>query len=257
MTKLGSIRSGVVDSQLRRGLNALEELAARPQTAAELARRLGVNRSTALRLLQELEGMGYVSRDGASKHFSIAVERLYRLIASGDDHWDWAELVDSALVRVRDECGEAAMQAVPAGEAMVYLAFFPSTHPVAVREQIGTVRPMHCSALGKAYLSALDETLLEAQLARLSYRGGTSRAATGPKQLMQRLADARERGFAIDDEETFDGVVCVAVPLRIGGSLVGAAGISGPVDRLPSERVERIGGAVRESLSSLGAAARL
>ena len=251
MSKLGA-----VESQLRRGLSALESLAARPQTAAELARQLGVNRSTALRLLQELEGMGYVSRDEASKRFSIAVERLYGLIASRNDHWDWAELVDSALVRVRDAYGEAAMQAVPAGEAMVYLAFFPSTHPVAVREQIGTVRPMHCSALGKAYLSALDEGSLEAQPPRLSFRGGTGRAATGPEELRRRVTEASELGFAIDAEETYDGVVCVAVPMRIGGTLVGAAGISGPVHRLPAERVEEIGHALGESLSSLDGVAR-
>ena len=115
---------------------------------------------------------------------------------------------------------------------------------------------MHCSALGKAYLSALDEVSLEAQLPRLSYRGGTSRAPTGPEELRQRLTQARGLGFAIDGEETFDGVVCVAVPMRIGGSLVGAAGISGPVNRLPPERVEEIARALRESLSSLDAVVR-
>ena len=145
------------------------------------------------------------------------------------------------------------MQAVPAGEAMVYLAFFPSTHPVAVREQLGTLRPMHCSALGKAYLSALDEASLEAQLPRLSYRGGTGRAPTGPQELRQRLIEARGLGFAIDAEETYDGVVCVAVPTRIGGALVGAAGISGPAQRMPAERAEEIGHALVESLSPLGA----
>src|SRR5439155_7510076 len=103
------------------------------------------------------------------------------------------------------------------------------------------------------YLSALDEASLEAQLPRLSYRGGTGRAATGPDELRQRLVEAGAVGFAIDGEETFDGVVCVAVPMRIGGALIGAAGISGPVHRLPAERVEEIGRALGEGLSSLGA----
>jgi len=250
------VRPAVAESQLRRGLRALEELAERPQTAAGLARTLGVNRSTALRLLLELEASGYVVRDGDSKRFSPAVERLYRLIATRDDHWDWAELVDSALVAMRDEWGEAAVQAVPAGGAMVYLAFFPSTHPVAVREQIGTVRPMHCSALGKAYLSALDAESLDVEVGRLSFEGGTSRAPRGPLELLKRLEEARERGFAVDQEETFDGVVCVAVPTRIGGALVGAAGVSGPVQRLPADKVELIGAALAERLSSLAAVAR-
>jgi DNA-binding IclR family transcriptional regulator len=252
----GAARRSVAESQLRRGLRALEELAVRPRTAAELARDLGVNRSTALRLLLELDAAGYVVRNGGSKRFSTSVERLYRLIASRDDHWDWAELVDSALVAIRDEYGEAAMQAVPAGGSMVYLAFFPSTHPVAVREQIGTVRPMHCSALGRAYLSALDAEALDVEVGRLSYEGGTSHAPRGPLELLKRLDEAREQGFAIDREETFEGVVCVAVPARIGGALVGAAGVSGPSHRLPPEKAKRIGLALVDRLSSLDAATR-
>jgi DNA-binding IclR family transcriptional regulator len=244
------------ESQLRRGLRALEELAAHPQTAAELARTLGVNRSTALRLLQELEGAGYVARDAASKRFSTVVERFYRLIALRDDHWDWAELIDSVLVSIRDEFGEAAMHAVPAGGSMVYLAFFPSAHPVAVREQIGTVRPMHCSALGRAYLSVLDEESLDVEAGRLGYEGGTDGAPKGPIELLARLAEAREQGFAVDREETFEGVVCVAAPTRIGRALVGAAGVSGPAHRLPGEKVELIGRALAERLASLTAVAR-
>ena len=115
---------------------------------------------------------------------------------------------------------------------------------------------MHSSALGKAYLSALDEASLDAEVGRLSYRGGTSRAATGPSELLQRLAEARGLGFAVDREETFDGVVCVAVPTRIGGALVGAAGVSGPSHRLPDDKVERLGHTLRERLSSLAAVGR-
>jgi DNA-binding IclR family transcriptional regulator len=251
-----SLRSAAAESQLRRGLRALEELAVSPKTAAELARSLGVNRSTALRLLQELETAGYVVRDEASKRFFTAVERLYRLIASGDDHWDWAELVDSVLVAIRDDFGEAAMQAVPAGGAMVYLAFFPSAHPVAVREQIGTVRPMHCSALGKAYLSALDQQSLDVEIGRMSFEGGTRRAPRGPEELKQRLAETRERGYASDREETFEGVVCIATPTRIDGALIGAAGVSGPAHRLPEATADLIGSALVERLSSLAAVAR-
>lgn len=238
-------------SQLARGLRALEEISARPQTAAELARALGVNRSTALRLLQELEAAGYVTRGGASRRFSTVVERLYALVAGHDDHSDWTELVHPVLASMRDDLGEAAMQAVPANGSMVYLALFPSLHPVAVRERIGTVRPMHSSALGKAYLSALDPKSLDVELGRLSYEGGTARAAEGPLELRQRLAEARERGYAVDHEETFEGVVCVAAPTRIGGALVGAAGVSGPTNRLPDERVEEIAAELVERLAEL------
>jgi DNA-binding IclR family transcriptional regulator len=239
------------ESQLRRGLRVLEELAARPGTAAELARELGVNRSTALRLLNELEDAGYVVRDSDTKRYSAIVERLYALVASHDDHWDWVELIAPTLASLRDEFAEAVVHAVPANGSMVYMAFFPSLHPIAVRERVGTVRPMHCSGLGKAYLSALDQRSLDIELGRLSYEGGTPHAAKGPIELRQRVAEARERGYAVDWEETFDGVVCVAAPTTVGGALVGAAGVSGPASRLSEGRVEEIAVRLVKRLATL------
>jgi IclR family acetate operon transcriptional repressor len=240
------------ESQLRRGLRTLELLAAEPLSAAELARRLGVNRSTALRLLAELDHSGYVSRDPATKKYAGVVERLYGLVASHDDHWDWIELVHPVLASMRDEFGEAALQAVPANGSMVYIAFFPSLHPVAVRERLGTVRPMHCSGLGKAYLSGLDDAELDRELGRLRYEGGTARAPRGPLELRRQVEEARARGFALDLGETFDGVACVSVPTRVAGMLVGAAGVSGPASRLPAERLEEIGRRLAERLGPGG-----
>jgi DNA-binding IclR family transcriptional regulator len=48
-------------------------------------------------------------------------------------------------------------------------------------------------------------------------------------------------GFAFDWNETFAGVTCVASPVRIRGSLIGAAGISGPSGRLPEPRIDELG----------------
>jgi DNA-binding IclR family transcriptional regulator len=239
------------ESQLRRGLRILEQLATEPQSAAEVARRLGVNRSTALRLLAQLEQSGYVSRDPATKRYANVLDRLYGLVGSHGDHWDWIELIHPVLASMRDEFGEAALQAVPANGSMVYIAFFPSLHPVAVRERLGTVRPMYCSGLGKAYLSGLDDTELDRELGRLRYEGGTARAARGPLELRRQVEDARAHGFALDVEETFDDVACVSVPTRVGGMLVGAAGVSGPSSRLPRTRLEEIGRRLAQRLATV------
>jgi DNA-binding IclR family transcriptional regulator len=134
---------------------------------------------------------------------------------------------------------------------MVYIAFFPSVYPIAVREGLGTVRPMHCSGLGKAYLSGLTAAAVDRELGRLSYEGGTSRAPRGPLELRSQVEQARDRGFALDLEETFEGVVCVAVPTWVGGMLFGAAGVSGPFSRLPREHLEEIGRDLAGRLSAI------
>ena len=92
---------------------------------------------------------------------------------------------------------------------------------------------------------------LDAELGRLSYSGGTDLAAKGPIELRGRLGEAREAGFAVDRDETFDGVACVASPVRIRGSLIGAAGISGPSSRLAESRIQELGLRLAHDLSEL------
>ena len=228
-------------SHISRAFQALEALVSGPQTAASIAQMIGVNRSTALRLMSEIESLGYVVRDPDTKSYGIAPARFYSFISSHADHLDWSMVVDPVLSSLRDEFGEASIMGVPANGTMVYLAFFPSMHVIMVRERLGTTRPMHCSALGKAYLSALDDRALDSELALLTYQGGTQNAARGPMELRERLEETRKRGYAIDHDETLEGGSCVAVPARIGGSLIGAIGLSGPSSRMTDQRIAEIG----------------
>jgi DNA-binding IclR family transcriptional regulator len=111
-----------------------------------------------------------------------------------------------------------------------------------VQESIGSTRPMHASAVGKAYLSALPRAELDVVLGRLSYEGGSTKAARGPFQLRDMLSFARDQGYAIDRDETFPGLSCVATPVFVQSSiLVGAAGVTGPTDRFPEDHLDHLG----------------
>ena len=224
-----------------RGLRAIELLATQPRTAAELARMMEINRSTALRLLQELESSGYVERNSETKAYSPVSSWLWGILAKSNDQYDISEMLAPVLSKFREEYGEAMAYAVPAGGAMVYVLYFASRHHIALREQLGTVRSMHCSALGKAYLSGLNPVSLDTELGQLDYKDGTPRAAHGPLELRQRVLAASELGFALDYGETFEGSACVAVPLRVRGKLVGAVGCQGPESRLSEELLSEIG----------------
>ena len=243
-------------SHIRRAFQALETLVAGPQSAASIAQVLGVNRSTALRLMAEIESLGYVFRDPETKSYAIAPARFYQFISSHVDHLDWSMVVDPILSDLRDEFGEASLMGVPANGTMVYLAFFPSVHLIMVRERLGTTRPMHCSALGKAYLSALDDRALDSELGLLNYQGGTHLAARGPIELRERVEETRKRGYAIDRDETADGATCVAVPARMGGTLVGAIGLSGPSSRINEQRIAQMGERLKQVAVRLTGAQR-
>jgi DNA-binding IclR family transcriptional regulator len=243
--------SEMTASAYLRGLQALEALAPEPLPAAEVARTLQVNRSTALRILVDLEAAGYVSRDPLTKRFSTVPARLWGLVANNEDYADWRRVIDPMLSGLRDEFGEATCLGVPARGFMVYMAFHQSPHPIALREHLGVTRPMHCSAIGKAYLSALDPQTLDLELGRLSYEGGSDRAARGPIELRERLHEVRANGYAVDSQETLEDVVCVAVPAYLAGTLLGAAGIQGPANRFTPELVARMAQRLIEEVGGL------
>jgi DNA-binding IclR family transcriptional regulator len=231
----------VSESPALRALAALEELAIAPRTAAEIARRFDVNRSTSLRLLKELELGGYVSRDPVTLRYRVLPQRFFALTGNHDDDLDVIAVVNPLLKSLREQSGEGTMFGVPTPNFMVYMAYYASVHAVGVRERIGTVRPMHSSALGKAYLSTLDPVRLNEELEALTFQGGTENAAQNADALLDDIEAARERGFALDVEETFVGVSCVAAPIRLGGSVIGSVGISGPCSRLDADLLASYG----------------
>lgn len=228
-------------TSVARIFRSLELLAEAPQTPVALAQALQIDRSTALRLLRQLEATGYVARDEVTKRYVAVGARFLRLVSAAPDHADLSELVDPVLRTIRTQHGEASLLAVPARGSMIYAAFFPSFQLLSVREQLGAVRPMHSSAVGKAYLSALDEAAFEEELNRLTFEGGTIHAPRDRSTLYKQILAARQLGYAVDRDETSLGVSCVAVPLWIGDSLMGAIGVTGPSTRLSMSLIDVIG----------------
>ena len=243
--------SGVERTTVARIFRTLELLAEGPQTPSGLARALNIDRSTALRLLRQLQATGYVARDAVSQRYMSVGARFMRLVSTTPDHSDLSELVDPVLRDFRLKYGEASILAVPARGFMIYAAFFPSRHLLGIREQLGATRPMHCSAVGKAYLSGLDDDALEAELNRLTFTGGTEHAPADRPALVRQLAIAREIGYAVDHDETSLGVSCVAVPVSIGDSLIGAIGVTGPSTRLSTSLIRAIGPELRGAAVNL------
>ncbi len=238
-------------STVARVFHTLELLAAEPRTPAELARDLGMDRSSALRLLRQLVATGYVARDEGGQQYRCIGSRFMGLVASAPDHADLSDLVDPILREFRLRYGEASLLAVPARGAMVYAVFFPSSQLLGIRERLGATRPMHCSAVGKAYLSGLDEQALEEELNRVTFVGGTDHAPLDRSSLYRQVVEAREAGYAVDHDETSIGVSCVGVPLRVGGSLMGALGVTGPSTRLDAELASEIGPELRRAALTL------
>lgn len=105
---------------------------------------------------------------------------------------------------------------------------------------VGTRDPLHCTALGKAFLASLPDDHRGRLVAGLKLDRRTPNTITDRKTLLAELEAARSRGYAIDREEGRVGVRCIGLPLvDTQGRSVGALSITGPAFRWTQRAMDR------------------
>jgi IclR family acetate operon transcriptional repressor len=194
----------------------------------ELARRIGVNASTASRLLGTLQGAGLVERTGSGPY------RLgLRLVALSDRvlaQFDVRERARPLLARLVAETGETATLSVPGGGQAITVDFVPAASSVVSMARVGRPSVPHATAAGKVMLAFARGAEPTAELTRF-----TERTIVDPQALVQELAAVRERGYAeaVGEREPDLGALAAPVFGR-GGELAAILGIQGPASRLPA-----------------------
>jgi len=243
---------------LSRGLAALELVAKHSLTPRALADALDVDRSTAYRILSTLAAHGFVERDPHSEQYILSSRKIYALESTIQASLHWPSLATPWLKQLRDDLGEAVSLAVLQGDEVVYVNHLPSLEALTVGPLLGLRRPIYVSAVGKAIVAFLPDDEREYLVDHLTLKAMTPNTLTNRETLRQELARVQELGYAIDDEETFVGVRCVAAPIRDNSNnVIAAMGISGPASRVAIESFPDIGQRVRaladEFSYSLGA----
>ncbi len=197
---------------------------------SEIARRAGVPKSTAFRLLTHLEQGGYVERIGRDyclgRHLfelgnSVPLCRPDGLRETAAPHLGVLVVKTQRLVNL----------AVLEGTEVVYLEKIHGHDSVQVESTVGGRMPAGCSGLGKAMLafSGRDaiRTVLEGGLVRR-----TPYSLADPARFLKELSRIRAEGVAFDREEIQLGLVCAAAPiLGRDGRAVAAVSVSGPATR--------------------------
>lgn len=204
---------------------------------SELARRLGLPKSSIANICAALADVGLVRRVGTG----FALGR--KLAELGGAYLSAVDLVQEfyeACRELRTGSEETVQLAVLDGLEMTYLARHDGRQPVRLTSQIGRRLPATSTATGKAALASLTDPELERRLAGVTVLPAfTPNSHRNAREVMRDLEEVRTRGYAIDDEETIEGVVCygIAIPGRLPGEGPHAASITLLKARATSERV--------------------
>ncbi|SCU87602.1 Transcriptional regulator IclR family [Cupriavidus necator] len=238
---------------LERGLRLLAEFSSRERTlsAAELARRLKVPRSTVFRLLATLEMMGFVERTDGGREFRLgmAVLRLgFDYLAS----LELTELGRPLLDRLRDEIHYPCNLVVRDGRSIVYVAKSMASRPFASTVNVGTRLPAHATVLGRVLLEDLSLAELRALYPeeRLEvYSESTPRTVEELYDMVQR---DRQRGYVLHEGFFEASISTIAAPVRDrSGKVVAALGATIPASRIDPDQLDNVVEQVRRAAAEL------
>jgi len=246
---------------VERAVRLLDALAAarRPLALTELARALALPKSSVHGLLATLVALG-LARRNADGEFTLGARPLQWSDAyarQSDVLRAFTEQVDrQAALRT-----ETVMLAVLDGADVTYLACRPGTRPLAVNFRVGGRFPASCTSSGKAMLGTLPDARVRELLAVAGCRRLTRHSVGSVAALLRQLHAGRERGWAIDDEETAEGMQCFGAAVFAARAPEAAAAVAVSVikaglgARRRNEVVDGIAALAAEMSSALGAAA--
>jgi len=232
----------VVPSVIRAG-RILDELASGPPSAtlASLSKRLGYPRSSTLALCNSLVDTGLVLRD-ADGSYRLGPHTL-ELSRSYLGQTDLLSEFRRVVAETNSLSEQTLVSSVLRGRDVIYVGSRPGTNPLGVNYEIGLRLPAHCTASGLVMLSSLSADQLEALYGGVDHLEQlTSRSIGSFAELQGRLGEVRERGYAIDDEETALGMICLGASVRDDtDETVGAVAVSMPKGARATSEFARAG----------------
>ncbi|MGK5631189.1 IclR family transcriptional regulator [Streptomyces sp. URMC 123] len=210
-----------------RALTILPLLAAGPANLEQVATRLGVHKSTALRLLRTLDEHGLVYRQRDQRYRLGA--RLFALAQEAVENLDIREIAHPHLVALNEKCGHTVHLAVQEDNEVLYIDKVESRYPVRMYSRIGKPVAITVAAVAKVLLADLPEPERRAVAERLDYPRYTPRSTPDASAFLAELAAVREQGWATDFGGHEESINCVGAPIRgTEGRAVAACSVSAP-----------------------------
>ncbi len=217
----------------------------------DVARRAALAPSTCHRLLTTLEPEGFVRHDAAGGGWRVGVG-LYAIGAAFRESRDLHSLARPHLRGLMETTGETANLFVLEQGQVVCVGQVECRQTMRAITAVGGRVAPYCSGAGKAILAALPEEEALARLDAAPRPRLTARTLTDLPALGAALAEARARGWALDDGEHAEGLRCVAAAVHDEeGAPVAAVSVSGPASRLSDSALESLGARVLRAAAAV------
>ncbi|MCZ4618622.1 IclR family transcriptional regulator [Rhodococcus qingshengii] len=219
---------------------------------SDASRELGVAGSTAHRMLATMAHEGFVQQERHSRAYRPGPALLdFAISTSGVPVL--RRVANPVMVDLSARFHETVNLLIREGASVRFIESAECERPVRVSGMLGALLPAHATAGGKVLLAALNpedvRSLYGGKLPKV-----TGATTTSIKRLLEELDDIRDRGYALNLDESLDGLHAVAVSIRdSGGSVVASLAVSVPSDRGGASQLRRHVRLLTEAAQRIGA----
>jgi DNA-binding IclR family transcriptional regulator len=219
-----------------RVLDILEALVSSEEglSLSQIAEAVDAPKSSLFPYVHTLSDRRYIEQNRENGKYRISLN-AFALAASYQETHGLYRLVTEAMRRVVEECSEVCQLGILEGPMVLYIGKADAPEMIRLVSHIGKRLPASCTALGKALLCEYSEDEL-----RVLYNGElpalTDRSIRDFAVLAAQGKAIREGGFAREEGESHEHIVCYALPLFFRGKVNAALSVSIPVFRSTEEK---------------------
>lgn len=200
---------------------------------------LGLPKSSTSTLLSNLVTHG-ILRQNSDDKYTLAL-RLYEWGTKAVSNFDIKQVALPLLEKLRDETGLTCHLGIMDGNFPVYLLKVESPSAVIIKSWLGKRLSINSTALGKVFLAYMDQNqankLIEQQMPLKKF---TSNTIIDKDKLLESIQIVKQQGWACDNQEDAEGVICLAAPvLNFNNQIIAAVSISGIISQYQSKPIEQ------------------
>ncbi len=205
---------------------------------SELSKILKLHKNKIFRLAT-LEYMGYIEQDPFTENYRLGLKSL-ELGQSFINHLRLLSIAKPVLKDLVDKIKESAYVGIIREKNLIYLDIVEADQVLRVASRVGNMLPVYASAIGKSQIAFESRENIEKMLPD-KLKAFTKNTITDKEKLFKELEKVKAQGYAIDNEELDEGIICVGAPLRdYTTHVIGGISISAPVIRTTPEKLKNL-----------------
>lgn len=193
----------------------------------ELHHQLGLNKASLSRIVISLANNGFLNRDEKTGDYSLSL-KLFEIGVKATKNANYPVLINSELEKLANTLDVIAQFSIEDHNELLCLqSFNPKSNGFSVYTSVGGRSPLYATSAGKAILSTYTNEEIIEKWPHFDVKQFTIHTLTTPEALLQDIAQTRRRQYALDDQETENGLYCIgAVVMNYTNRAIGAISLS-------------------------------